>query len=427
MNEIDKIIPMTFDERPHGRIGLWRQLLCVFLDRSIKHGTLVLTFPDGSRRQFGSGNPCIFATIKCARSLRRIALNPDLAAGEAYMDGSLCVDHGDIYDFLDLVLGNLGDATGSTVRGVRLSLRRLTRPLKLFNPAGRSRHNVAHHYDLASQLYERFLDTDRQYSCAYFAKPEDTLEQAQIQKSRHIAIKLLLQPGQRVLDIGSGWGGMARFLARDAQVSVTGLTLSREQLTYARRETINAGLDSSVTFHLRDYRHETGQYDRIVSVGMFEHVGTPHYRTYFKAIADRLTEDGAALVHTIGTSGPPGAPSAWIEKYIFPGGYVPAMSEVLPAIEKSGLIVTDIEVLRLHYAETLRAWRLRFLANRATLVALYDDNFCRMWEFYLAACEAAFRHTGLVVFQFQLAKRKNTVPLKRDYIVDAEYRQQLQN
>lgn len=213
---------------------------------------------------------------------------------------------------------------------------------------------------------------------------------------------------------------MARFLARDADVSVTGLTLSKEQLAYSRTKTADAGLDDKVAFHLRDYRHETARYDRVVSVGMFEHVGTPHYRTYFDTVSDRLADDGVALIHTIGTSGPPGAPGAWIKKYIFPGGYVPSMSEVLPAIEKSGLIVTDVEVLRLHYAETLRAWRQRFLVNRAQVKDLYDERFCRMWEFYLAVCEAAFRHNGLVVFQFQLAKRKTTVPLTRDYIASAE-------
>jgi len=412
--------PVAPAKRDGTRFNLWKHLLTGFLNRSIRTGTLVLTFPDASRYRFGSGQPYVAATITSSRSLRRIALNPDLATGEAYMDGTLRVDSGDIYDLMNIVLGNLGDATNSPLRRAWLLFRRLIRPLTLFNPARRSQRNVAHHYDLTDQLYELFLDADRQYSCAYFATPEDTLEQAQAQKKRHIAAKLLLEPGQRVLDIGSGWGGMARFLARDADVSVTGLTLSNEQVSYARTETANAGLDDKVTFHLRDYRHETERYDRVVSVGMFEHVGTPHYRTYFDTVADRLTDDGVALVHTIGTSGPPGAPSSWIKKYIFPGGYVPSMSEVLPAIEKSGLIVTDVEVLRLHYAETLRVWRQRFLANRDQVAALYDDRFCRMWEFYLATCEAAFRHAGLVVFQFQLAKHKMTVPLTRDYIADAQ-------
>jgi len=402
--------------------GIWKRLLGGFLESAITTGQLELTFPDGARRRFGreTARPRITATITQARSLRRIALNPDLAVGEAYMDGTLRIDEGDIYGLLDLVLGNLGADAGSALRRGWLALRRLTRPLNLFNPASRSRRNVAHHYDLTDRLYDRFLDPDRQYSCAYFTAPDDTLEMAQDQKKRHIGAKLQLRPGQRVLDIGSGWGGMARFLARTAQVSVTGLTLSEEQLRYARNATAQDGLGGKVEFHLRDYRHETAAYDRIVSVGMFEHVGTPHYRTYFDAVSDRLTRDGVALIHTIGSSGPPGAPSSWIKKYIFPGGYVPAMSEVLPAIEKSGLIVTDVEVLRLHYAQTLRIWRQRFLSNRAELAEIYDDRFCRMWEFYLAACEAAFRHSGLVVFQFQLAKRNSTLPLTRDYMAAEE-------
>lgn len=422
-HDATKVESVAPDKPVRGQFNLWRHLLGGFLNRSIKSGTLILTFPEASRLRFGFGDPCVAATITSSRSLRRIVLNPDLATGEAYMDGTLRIDYGDIYDFLDIVLGNLGDASRTPLRRVWLTLRRLARPLTLFNPARRSQSNVAHHYDLTDQLYDLFLDADRQYSCAYFATPGDTLEQAQAKKKRHIAAKLLLEPGQRVLDIGSGWGGMARFLAREADVSVTGLTLSKEQLHYAKTKTANAGLDDKVTFHLRDYRHEVARYDRVVSVGMFEHVGTPHYRTYFDTVSDRLTDDGVAVVHTIGTSGPPGAPGAWIKKYIFPGGYVPAMSEVLPAIEKSGLIVTDVEVLRLHYAETLRAWRQRFLANREQLSDLHDDRFCRMWEFYLAACEAAFRHTGLVVFQFQLAKCKATVPLTRDYIVGAKANQ----
>jgi len=414
------VSPAAIDARKGGGFSIWKHLLGGFLDRSIKSGTLILTFPDGSRRRFGGGNPQIAATITRAKTLRRITMNPDLAVGEAYMDGSLRIEAGDIYGFLDLVMGNLGPVANSPLRRVWLAIRRLIRPLTLFNPASRSQANVAHHYDLTDQLYDLFLDTDRQYSCAYFATPKDTLEQAQTNKKRHIAAKLLLSPGQRVLDIGSGWGGLARHLSRAADVSVTGLTLSKEQLSYANSQTAEAGLADKVAFRLRDYRHETARYDRIVSVGMFEHVGTPHYGRFFKTVADRLSDDGVALIHTIGSSGPPGAPGAWIKKYIFPGGYVPAMSEVLPAIEKSGLIVTDVEVLRLHYAETLRIWRQRFLANRAEVARVYDNRFCRMWEFYLAACEAAFRHGGLVVFQFQLAKRNATVPLTRDYIAEAE-------
>lgn len=395
-------------------------MLCAFLKRSIRTGTLTLALPGGIRHKIGVDEPHVHVAITSRRSLRRIALNPDLATGEAYMDGTLRLDQGSVYDLLDLVLGNLGDEAHSPLRRARLALQKLVRPLTAFNPAGRSRRNVAHHYDLSERLYDLFLDADRQYSCAYFANPDDTLDLAQTRKKRHIMAKLLLRPEQTVLDIGSGWGGLARTLARDAGASVTGLTLSSEQITHARAQTRREGLEDKVRFHLRDYRHETGRYDRVVSVGMFEHVGPPHYRTYFDTIARLLTDDGVALVHTIGTSGLPGAPQPWIAKYIFPGGYVPAMSEILPAIERSGLVVTDVEVLRLHYAETLRAWRQRFLANWAEVAEIYDDRFCRMWEFYLAACEAGFRHNGLVVFQFQLAKPKTMLPLTRDYIAAAE-------
>lgn len=399
-----------------GRGRFWARPLCRFLARSIKAGTLTLILPDGTRRQFGEGEPHVTAAITQIRSLRRIAINPDLALGEAYMDGTLRIDQGDIYDFLDLVLGNLGAATHSPLRKAWRLLHRLSRPLVLFNPAKRSQRNVAHHYDLSDELYDLFLDEDRQYSCAYFSSSTDTLEIAQERKKRHIAAKLLLKPGQQVLDIGSGWGGLGRTLAQEWDVSVTGLTLSEDQLAYARTQTHTAGLGDKVRFHLRDYRHETGRYDRVVSVGMFEHVGPGHYGTFFRTVADRLSPDGIALIHTIGSSGRPGAPNSWIKKYIFPGGYVPSLSEILPVIERSGLTVTDVEVLRLHYAATLREWRHRFVTNRATVAALFDDRFCRMWEFYLAACEAGFRHKNLVVFQIQLAKRNDVMPLTRDYV-----------
>jgi cyclopropane-fatty-acyl-phospholipid synthase len=283
-----------------------------------------------------------------------------------------------------------------------------------------ARANVAHHYDLSDTLYELFLDADRQYSCAYFASPADTLERAQEQKKRHLAAKLLLQPGQRVLDIGSGWGGLGLYLADIADVDVTGLTLSAEQDGYAQRRASDSGLSDRVRFLLKDYRQEEGRYDRIVSVGMFEHVGVGHYGEYFQKVGDLLEEDGVALIHTIGRADGPGAANPWINKYIFPGGYVPALSEILPAIERAGLYVTDIEVLRLHYAETLKAWRQRFNTNRLRVAEIYDERFCRMWEFYLAGCDSGFRHGGLVNFQIQLSKRIDAVPLMRDYIVDWE-------
>jgi cyclopropane-fatty-acyl-phospholipid synthase len=347
-------------------------------------------------------------------------LNPDLAIGEAYMDGALTVEGGDVYDFLDLCFANLGWGSGQGLRGVRASIKRVIRRITKHNPIPVARANVAHHYDLSDRLYELFLDADRQYSCAYFISRDDTLECAQEQKKRHLAAKLLLRPGQRVLDIGSGWGGLALYLARVADVDVTGVTLSTEQLEYSQRRANESRLGGDVRFVMKDYRQEDGRYDRIVSVGMFEHVGVGHYREYFEKIKDLLEDDGVALVHTIGRADPPGAANAWIDKYIFPGAYVPALSEILPAVEQAGLYVTDIEVLRLHYAETLKAWRQRFNANRKRVADVYDERFCRMWEFYLAGCEAGFRHGGLVNFQIQLSKRVDTVPLIRDYVFDWE-------
>jgi cyclopropane-fatty-acyl-phospholipid synthase len=289
-----------------------------------------------------------------------------------------------------------------------------------WNTQRRANRNVVHHYDLSRALYESFLDTDMQYSCAYFRSPQDTIDEAQRAKRTHLAAKLLLRRNQRVLDIGSGWGGLAIDLAKRAQVRVDGVTLSHEQLRLADERAGRAGVGADVRFHLKDYRTLEGCYDRIVSVGMFEHVGVPFYPAFFGKIRDLLAPDGVAVVHAIGSIDGPGIGNAWIRKYIFPGGYVPALSEVLPAVEESGLFLTDIEILRLHYAETLRQWRQRFLDNWKTIEALYDARFRRMWEFYLAASEMSFRVGGLMVFQLQLAKDRAAVPLTRDYITDYE-------
>ncbi len=290
------------------------------------------------------------------------------------------------------------------------------RSLQQYNPAARARRNVAHHYDLSRQLYELFLDRDLQYSCAYYESPGDTLEQAQENKKRHVTAKLCLKPGQTVLDIGSGWGGLALHLATDSGVAVTGVTLSQEQLKAAAERARSVGLDGRVRFLLQDYREVTGPFDRVVSVGMLEHVGVRHYGEFFSKVRDLLAEDGVALVHAIGKMSPPSSTGPWLRKYIFPGAYTPALSEVLAAVERQGLWVTDIEVLRLHYAETLREWDRRFQANRARVAALYDERFCRMWEFYLAACEAVFRHGSGMVFQLQLARRRDAVPWTRGYL-----------
>jgi cyclopropane-fatty-acyl-phospholipid synthase len=284
----------------------------------------------------------------------------------------------------------------------------------------RSRRNAAHHYDLSDQLYELFLDRDRQYSCAYFRSPNDDIDTAQQNKKRHIAAKLLLRPGTRVLDIGSGWGGLALYLAGECGADVTGLTLSEEQFKVANRRAAAAGLADRVRFYLRDYREEGGCYDRIVSVGMFEHVGVNQYPVFFGKLRALLAPDGVALLHSIGRMDGPGATNPWLRKYIFPGGYSPALSEVVPHAERARLWITDLEILRLHYAETLRAWRGRFEHNRDRIRALYDERFCRMWEMYLVGCELAFRRGGHLVFQMQLAKAIETVPLTRDYMLDWE-------
>lgn len=386
----------------------------------VKQGTLTLRTPDGPSLSFGDGAPAVSIRITDWKVMSRLALDPDLAVGEAYMDGTLIVDDGRLYEFLELCLANLGRNHGNLMRRFHVLCRWFGRRFAQWNTVAASRANVAHHYDLSDTLYDLFLDADRQYSCGYFLSPDDTLETAQERKKRHLAAKLLLRPGQRVLDIGSGWGGLARHLANSADIDVTGITLSAEQLEYANRQAREAGVANRVRFLLEDYRRLSGRYDRIVSVGMFEHVGVGLFHDYFRKIGDLLTDDGIALVHTIGSADGPGAPHPWIRKYIFPGGYVPALSEIVPIIERCGLYITDIEVLRVHYAETLRAWRQRFMANRGCVASLYDERFCRMWEFYLAGCEAAFRKSGLVVFQVQLSKRIDAVPLVRDYIAKWE-------
>jgi cyclopropane-fatty-acyl-phospholipid synthase len=386
-----------------------------------RKGTLVFIPPDGRQQVFGDGGaPKVVVRAHSNRMLWQMAINPHLAFGEGYMDGIFSVENGDIYDFLDLATANLGWADATGMLGNLSRLHRAIRHVQQYNSISRARRNVAHHYDLSDEFYGLFLDDDRQYSCAYFLRPDDSLELAQLQKKRHIAAKLLLEPGHKVLDIGSGWGGLGIYLATIADVEVAGVTLSDHQHAMSEARARAAGLTGRVQFRLQDYREETGRYDRVVSVGMLEHVGVDYYDAYFRKVADLLTDDGVALVHTIGRADGPGATNPWLRKYIFPGGYSPALSEITPAIERAGLYMTDIEVLRLHYAETLRAWRRRLHANRARVVALYDERFFRMWEFYLAGAEVTFRHSGHLVYQLQLAKRQHAVPLTRDYIAIRE-------
>ncbi|MFN3938502.1 MAG: class I SAM-dependent methyltransferase [Gemmobacter sp.] len=395
---------------------MWGGLLDRALRRMIRRGTLRVTYPDAQTTTYGDGNgPDVGVRLHSPRILRRLALRPELAVGEAYMDGTLTVDDDDLHGLIELALINL---RGERVWWQRWSeaARDLLRHMQQYNPAPRARRNVAHHYDLSGAFYELFLDADRQYSCAYFRDAGDSLERAQAQKKAHVAAKLLLRPGLRVLDIGCGWGGMALTLARDHGVEVLGITLSEEQHRHATERVARAGLSGRVAIRLMDYRAVEGRFDRIVSVGMFEHVGAPHFRTYFRKVHDLLTDDGVALIHTIGRTTPPGSTNPWIAKYIFPGGYVPALSEVAAAIEREDLWPTDVEVWRLHYARTLRHWHDRFMANRDKVVALYDERFARMWRFYLVASEQTFVHDRQCVFQFQLARRQQAVPLTRDYL-----------
>jgi len=393
----------------------------VLFRRIIHEGTLTLVDPAGRRESFGRGEPRATVRLTDRRTELHLLVNPKMAIGEAYMDGRLIVEEGTLYDFLLICGRNVAHL--EQLAGVRWveDVRRLLRPLQTYNPASRARKNVAHHYDLSGDLYDLFLDTDRQYSCAYFTSAQDSLEDAQENKKRHLAAKLLVdEPGMEVLDIGSGWGGLGLYLAREADANVTGVTLSDEQVKVSRERARKAGVDEGVQFRLEDYRNLTGKYDRIVSVGMFEHVGTQHYPEFFAKVRDLLTDDGVAVLHAIGRMEPPGSTNPWLRKYIFPGGYTPALSEVLAVVERAGLWVTDIEILRLHYAETLAKWRERFQRNRDRVRQLYDERFCRMWEFYLTGCEISFREMGQMVFQMQLARKQDAVPLTRDYVTDWE-------
>jgi cyclopropane-fatty-acyl-phospholipid synthase len=395
---------------------LLRRLLGAF----IRRGTMVFTTASG--RTFtcgdGTGEP-VHARFLTAAAERRVLMNPELALGEIYMDAEFVVENGTIADALAILLDQ-PDALPRWAKP-RWILRYLFRRLGQFNPRRRARSNVAHHYDLDGRLYALFLDADMQYSCAYFETPDTNLDDAQLAKKRHLAAKLLIRRGHRVLDIGSGWGGLGLYLAEMTGANVTGITLSTEQLQVSNTRATEKNLRSA-KFLLQDYRDIAGPFDRIVSVGMFEHVGVDHYDTFFKRCAELLTDDGVIVLHAIGRSTGPDVTAPWIAKYIFPGGYIPALSEVFPAIERAGLLVCDTEILRLHYAETLKAWRERFMARREEAVQLYDERFARMWEFYLAASEMAFRKQNMMNFQIQLAKRQDVVPMTRDYVAREEAR-----
>jgi cyclopropane-fatty-acyl-phospholipid synthase len=387
------------------------------LNRYIRQGTLHLQLPDGRRLVAGQGEPAAEIILRRPAALARMLRNPAVALGDSYMDGDWDPGEGGLLRVFEVIARNLRHRERGGVAGW---LRRVRSWLGEIHPPGRSRRNVESHYDLDEALFRRFLDADLHYSCAYFERPGMSLEEAQQAKCRHIARKLLLQPGDHVLDIGSGWGGLALYLARHHDVHVTGLTLSQDQYRTACRRALDAGLADRVRFELCDYRQHTGQYDAIVSVGMFEHVGRPQYPVFFDVAARLLRPGGRMLLHTIGRSGPPAHTNHWIRKHIFPGGYIPALTELAAPIERGGLVLSDLEVLRLHYAETLQHWHRRFQAARAEFAARLGERFCRKWEFYLQVCEAMFRWGDLVVYQLQLAHDNSSVPVTREYLYRPE-------
>jgi cyclopropane-fatty-acyl-phospholipid synthase len=405
-------------------------ILHPFLSRVIKHGRLTIIAPDGSEEVFGApaeGYSNLKVRFASKSAMRRVILDPRLGAADAFMDGDLIIEDGDIMQLIELLRANTPWDRGATLKDltpVGEALDWVKTRLNSINRKRESKSNVAHHYDIGNALYRLFLDDDMQYSCAYWPRPDMTLDEAQTAKKMHIAAKLDLKDGQRVLDIGCGWGGMAISLAKHADVRVHGITLSEEQLALARERAAAEGLADRVTFELIDYRdlavRDAGQYDRIVSVGMFEHVGARNFETFFRCTANLLKADGVMLIHTIGRFGGPGSTDAFTRKYIFPGGYIPALSETVAASEKSRLIVTDVETLRLHYALTLRQWYQRCVTHKDQIVAMMGERFYRMWCFYLAGATAAFEHGGMGNYQIQYVRSRHALPLTRDYIGETE-------
>ena len=396
-------------------------LLSRVLRPLIRTGRLTVIDAHGTPHVFGTeAQPAITVRLHDPKLHWKLALNPGLYAGEAWMDGTLTVEDGSLYDFLDLFGRNLGTAGLKSFKSPLRHLKRLKRGYHRLNDRWRSERNVAHHYDLSDEMYGLFLDSERQYTCAYHPTGTEDIEAAQRLKEGHIAAKLRLEPGMRVADLGCGWGSLAMYLARHHDVDVTAVTLSKEQVAWGNARARELGLADRVRLLHKDYREVEGTFDRVVSIGMLEHVGVRQYGRMFERIRALLPQHGVALVHSIGRVLGPGSTNAWVKKYIFPGGYIPALSEVLPSIERSGLWVTDIEVLRVHYAHTLKQWRERFLANRGRAAALYDERFCRMWEYYLATSEISFRHLDNMNFQIQVAVDRNTLPLARTYMLDEE-------
>jgi cyclopropane-fatty-acyl-phospholipid synthase len=388
----------------------------------VKLGQLTVIDHQGKTHIFGGNAPGPQATMKIddPKLYQGLFINPELNMGEAYTDGRITFPGSDLRSFLTLFSVNRLSLGSYPLQKILKTASRGLKRIQQNNPIGKAQQNVAHHYDLGNAFYKLFLDTGMFYSCAVFREETDTLEQAQINKCRLLAAKLSLKPGQRVLDIGCGWGGLAIYLASVADVEVLGVTLSKEQHALANERVKAAGLEKRVRIELRDYRQVTEKFDRIVSVGMFEHVGVGHYSEFFAKINALLTDDGVMMLHSIGHMSPPGTASPWMRKYIFPGAYSPALSEVFPAVESNSLWVTDCEFLRVHYATTLRHWTDRFMANRPAVASMYDENFCRMWEFYLISAEMMFRTGSQEVFHMQLSKKRDASPLTRDYITDIQ-------
>ena len=392
--------------------------LASFLNKIIKEDGFILIDADSKKYVIGKPIKKMPIVIKLLdKKLHyKLLLSPDLYFGEAYMDGSIIIENGTLTEFLDIALSNIGRGEINKFSEILNQIRGKYRFLTNFNFIDKSKKNVSHHYDISEKLYDLFLDENRQYSCAYFRNENDSLEIAQKNKINHIIKKLNLKPNQKILDIGSGWGTLAIEIAQKTQCEIVGITLSENQLEYSKKKAKELNLENQIEFKLLDYRQVNEKFDRIVSVGMFEHVGTKFYKTFFNTVNNLLHDDGVALIHTIGSVNSPRNPHPWITKYIFPGGYTPSLSEVAIPIEKSGLIVSDVEVLRMHYAHTLNHWKQRFLSKKDKVLEMFDERFLRMWEFYLAGCEMAFKWGDQVVFQLQLTKKLTSVPYTRDYI-----------